>query len=627
MNPISQRASAFRKSVLELRLLSDPEIDEVLEQSSQLGLSPIEILVKKGLVTPSEIDVIDLLARADEAMPGYELLSLIGRGGMGVVYRARQKALNRIVALKTVLANKATNKQALLRFEREALTIAQLSHPNIVNPLDFGQHDGRFYLAMELVEGEDLDAYINKRQYLPEWAAWGIARQIASGLLHATRAGVIHRDIKPANILLVKPPEGYALRPGLPMAKISDFGLAILNSEHVVPQRLTSEDARIGSPNYMAPEQFESLDCDTRADIYALGATVFHMLVGHAPWSGKSMQQIVLAKIQKESLRISDYRPDLSAESVALLVNMMEPRVERRIANYDQLMSAMAGLSEDSNSTVPVRRSLPAATATNDEPTQEISKFQAAETQPIVTQQIGDQTPIVQTPIFGRRRTLWLATAGIVSIAAMATSAWFMIKPSTLELVESNDQSRLFDGQSVYGPEITQLGGGWAAREGRLVHESGSLGALSFQIPDWNMFAFEAIVENVTGHSITVQFAAKQTDGKGPRAALLVSNDRAQIGTLLEWRSDFAPSSKELQLDPDRSAHAIRIERRTAEWVAIVDDLEVGSVNADSLELFEVTLAVRKIKENVLPASNLDNPRGNAAFSEILVTRLQVKSE
>src|SRR5262249_41597367 len=160
-----------------------------------------------------------------------------------------------------------TDSSFLSRFEQEARAIGRMQHPHIVSAYDFGRHAGRLYLAMEFVEGENLDQFIVRRGPLDEATAWGLARQAVAGLAHASRLGIVHRDVKPANLLLVTAEPGLGLAAGLPLVKITDFGLAFLTEEADSRTRLTSTNAAVGSPHYMAPEQLSGELVDHRADI------------------------------------------------------------------------------------------------------------------------------------------------------------------------------------------------------------------------------------------------------------------------------------------------------------------------------------------------------------------------
>ncbi len=164
-----------------------------------------------GMLDPVQVDIVETLLSPEDVVPGYQILDLIAQGGMGVVYRARQKSLDRIVAIKTILVSQMHDQSSFARFEQEAVAVARLRHPNIVAAYDFGRHQGRLFFVMELVEGEDVQRTIENEGPLTENVAWRLLRQAAAGLSHAASAGIIHRDIKPANLLLVEPPAGFEL--------------------------------------------------------------------------------------------------------------------------------------------------------------------------------------------------------------------------------------------------------------------------------------------------------------------------------------------------------------------------------------------------------------------------------
>ena len=229
-----------------------------------------------------QIELLHALSYPDQFIPGYEILDLIGSGAVGVVYRARQQRLDRIVALKTIDLRRFNGTGVAGRCQLEARVVAKLSHPNIVTAYDYGVHEGRVYLAMELLDGETLQDRIDREGPFEEHLAWAIARQIAAGLAHAAEHEIVHRDIKPANIILVKPSSGMEGPPGVPLAKITDFGLALqLDSLNLT--RLTATGTLLGTIAYAAPEQLDGPDVDSRADIFALGATLYHMLTGKGP--------------------------------------------------------------------------------------------------------------------------------------------------------------------------------------------------------------------------------------------------------------------------------------------------------------------------------------------------------
>src|SRR6185295_10214641 len=169
----------------ELKLLTPQLSQELAEEAARKQTLPSQLALQKGLLDATQIDIVETLLHPTETVPGYEILGTLGHGGMGVVYRARQLNLKRVVALKTVLMSKAGDTVSLQRFEQEAQAVAQLMHPHIVAAYDFGRHEGRLYFAMELVTGEDAHELIRRRGPLDEWTTWGLVRQAAAGLAHA----------------------------------------------------------------------------------------------------------------------------------------------------------------------------------------------------------------------------------------------------------------------------------------------------------------------------------------------------------------------------------------------------------------------------------------------------------
>ncbi len=271
-------------------------------------------------------------------VPGYEVEAVLGSGACGIVFRAKQLKLDRTVALKTIALDAAGSGNLMARFEKEAVALARLQHPHIVNVFDSGRHEGRLFFAMEMLVGRDLGEHIDQFGALDERQAWSIARQTATALAHAAKAGIIHRDIKPANLFLVAPPTGYPLPPGVPMVKVTDFGLALNTGEasQSGDTRLTHVGTVVGTPIYMAPEQFTKQDIDSRADIYSLGATVHHMLTGNAPFDGKSIWEVLSKKNDPLPPPLGDR---ISRSSAELVAAMMQPKPEHRIGSYLELLA------------------------------------------------------------------------------------------------------------------------------------------------------------------------------------------------------------------------------------------------------------------------------------------------
>jgi eukaryotic-like serine/threonine-protein kinase len=248
-------------------------------------------------------------------LPGYEILDELGRGGMGVVYQARQVRLNRAVALKMILAGQHAGAEAAARFLAEAAAVAKLQHPNIVQIFHIDEHAGCAYFEMEYVGGGSLAARLDGTPRPPREAA-RLVETLAGAMAEAHRQGVVHRDLKPGNILLT--PEG--------VPKVADFGLAkLLNVE----SGLTRTDSVLGSPSYMAPEQAEgrTKDVGPAADIYALGAILYELLTGRPPFRGatvlETLQQVKTAEPVPPSRLVPGLPRDL--ETIALKCLQKEP--------------------------------------------------------------------------------------------------------------------------------------------------------------------------------------------------------------------------------------------------------------------------------------------------------------
>jgi tRNA A-37 threonylcarbamoyl transferase component Bud32 len=255
----------------------------------------------------------------------YEIVDEISRGAMGVVYKARHTALGRVVALKVLLAGEHASKQQVNRFEREARAAAKLRHPNIVPIYEIGRHEGRRYFTMDFIEGRPLDMLIaHKRITVPR--ALEIAADIADALAYAHGRGVIHRDIKPSNIMID--------RNGKP--QIMDFGLAKqLDSD----TKFTRTGTTIGTPSYMSPEQArgENDRIDVRSDVYSLGAVLYEMLTGQAPFVGETMMNIVMKVIHDEPVAPRRLNPKLHRDIQTIVLKAMEKDPARRYQTMGEL--------------------------------------------------------------------------------------------------------------------------------------------------------------------------------------------------------------------------------------------------------------------------------------------------
>lgn len=229
---------------------------------------------------------------SDEFEGRYEILEEIGKGGMGVVYKARQPALQKLYAIK--MLHSVHINETILRFEREAKAISKLDHPNLITSHDFGvSADGRPYMVMDFIEGTSLAQLIEKNRKLPLRQTLEICMQIAKGMAFAHAQGVLHRDLKPGNIMLIAQPDGSQL------VKIIDFGIAKV-VEANEPHNLTQTGDVFGSPYYMSPEQAVGRGIDERSDIYSLGCVMYEMLTGTLPFRGASAFETLYAHLNQD---------------------------------------------------------------------------------------------------------------------------------------------------------------------------------------------------------------------------------------------------------------------------------------------------------------------------------------
>lgn len=256
----------------------------------------------------------------------YKIIEKIGKGGMGTVYKAEDKLLNRVVALKLLNPMLNLDKRAFERFIAEARTAAKLSHPNIVIVYDVGRFNDRFFIAMEFLEGQTLLEYLKLKGGFTIRQILFIATKLFSALQYAHKNGVIHRDIKPQNIMLTRDRK----------IKVMDFGLAVIADE------IEKEKGRIaGTPFYMSPEQCKGLKVDARSDIYSAGATLYHLIVKRPVITGKTREEIIRKQIEELPTPPSAYRKDIPPELEEFILKCLAKERNRRFQSADEALEAL----------------------------------------------------------------------------------------------------------------------------------------------------------------------------------------------------------------------------------------------------------------------------------------------
>ena len=263
----------------------------------------------------------------------YEIIEMVGSGGMSEVYKAKCHVLNRFVAIKVLKPEFSSDVNFVTKFRIEAQSAAGLSHPNIVNVYDVGEDNGVYYIVMELVEGITLKEYIQKHGRIEPKEAIDFAIQIAQGVQAAHEHHTIHRDIKPQNIILAN--NGTL--------KVTDFGIAKAASSS------TTTTNAMGSVQYISPEQARGGFSDERSDIYSLGITLYEMLTGHVPFEGENNVAIALMHIQSEMVSPREYYPDIPTSLEKIIRKCTQKKPERRYLTANALIADLYRVKENPN--------------------------------------------------------------------------------------------------------------------------------------------------------------------------------------------------------------------------------------------------------------------------------------
>lgn len=322
------------------------------------GASLARLLVERNRLTLYQAEAIQQGATTGLVLGNYEVLHPIGRGGMGQVFKARHRVMERVVAVKTLPTTVTKLKEAVDRFHVEIIAAARLSHPNIVIAFDAGESHGIHYLVMEYVDGGNLASYVKKHGRLPVSAALGCVMQAARGLEFAHAENIIHRDVKPSNLLLDK--HG--------IIKVLDLGLARLKEKITPPDTCGSKTCTatipvMGSIDYMPPEQVQNFKkANERSDVYSLGCTLYYLLIGRTIYHGRTTAETLRAHREAAipSLRID--RPEISEDLDGVFHKMIAKKPEDRHASMTEVISDLDKCG------TPKLTSLAQATDLGDEP-------------------------------------------------------------------------------------------------------------------------------------------------------------------------------------------------------------------------------------------------------------------
>ncbi len=270
------------------------------------------------------------------ANPQYAIVRELGRGGMGVVYLAKNKPMDRLEVLKVINTTLLDHPGAIERFLREIRSAAKLSHANVVTAYSVLQQGGLLAFAMEYIEGQDLASLVKSQGPLPVAHACFYVQQAALGLQHAFEKGMVHRDIKPQNLILARDGKKH-------IVKVLDFGLAKATREKTDETGLTAEGIMLGTPDYVAPEQsLDAAKADIRADIYSLGCTLYYLLSGRPPFAGSSLAAVLMAHQMEEAKPLNLVRPEVPEELAAVVRKMMAKSPAKRYQTPLEVVQALS---------------------------------------------------------------------------------------------------------------------------------------------------------------------------------------------------------------------------------------------------------------------------------------------
>jgi len=335
--------TVFGKMAIEQGLCTDEELRQSLKElESRSKVNPTilkDLMVELGYVTTTQAERLKESLKESKAaahqIPGYKIVGKLGAGAMAVVYKARQLSLNRMVAIKILPKRFSENPEYVERFYKEGQAAGKLNHHNIVRAIDVGEAGGYHYFVMEYVEGKTIADDLAAGKVFEEAEALDIIIQVANALAHAHACSLIHRDVKPKNIMIST--DGTV--------KLADMGLARETTDIEAAQ--SEAGKAYGTPYYIAPEQIRGkIDIDGRADIYGLGATLYHMLTGRVPFMAEDSADVMRKHLREKLIPPDHINTSLSAGVSEVIEIMMAKRKEKRYNDIEELLTDLKALRE-----------------------------------------------------------------------------------------------------------------------------------------------------------------------------------------------------------------------------------------------------------------------------------------
>jgi serine/threonine-protein kinase len=400
--PQAPGTDSFGNVAIRLGFITETQLAEAMKAQAAAAKAGLrkrlgEILIKKGYLTPEQFEKVLKSQTSNRKRIGdYELISKLGEGGMGAVFKARQVFMDRVIALKILSPKMAKNKNFRDRFVREARAVAKLNHPHIVAGIDVGSKDGYCYFAMEYVDGETLGQLMQRKGgKLEEPVALEYVRQIALALHHAHQNNLLHRDVKPDNALLDRDRN---------IVKLADLGLARSSESEEDDAALTQAGQAIGTPFYISPEQARGLtDLTPATDLYSLGASLFHLLTGQVPFDGTTAAVIMTRHLTDTAPGVCKLNPAISAATEKIVMKCMQKKPSDRypsaMALVEDIERVQVSQSDRRERNKSARQPPPVVSAPAREKSSDTPKDAPGD-----TPNVGNLSSVSQTRAFRRRR-------------------------------------------------------------------------------------------------------------------------------------------------------------------------------------------------------------------------------